>query len=241
MNQEFTVCSLQSSADRRDESRGRSFPASPLPAPRSPLRERSAFTLVEMLIVVALIGIMAAMITPSLQGLFGVAGRRGGVNTLSGAIEQARLAAIESGVSAYVGFPTSATNKELAYSSVIVFRAKRDGDANNYVPLSRWMRFPTGVFLDKDSIGSAVTTNSVPISGLIPKLGDQNLANVSAIEFDRFGRMKDQNKANAILRVGEGVLSGDQVTFRPSTNNHYALSIIPLTGRVQISDASTNP
>ena len=45
---------------------------------------------------------------------------------------------------------------------------------------------------------------------------------------------------NVRLRVGEGILNDSSVTFRPNSNAHYALTILPLTGRVQIADASTN-
>jgi len=193
-----------------------------------------------MLVVIGLIAILTALIAPSLQGLLGVAGRRGGANALAAAIEQARLAAVENGTAAYVGFGAAATNKDNAFSSLIVFRSKRDDEtaAPAYVPLSRWLRLPTGVYMDPASMSASATTN-VTASGMLPKLGPEALSSFPAIEFDRFGRLKDQTKT-PVLRVGEGILNDSSVTFRPNSNAHYALTILPLTGRVQIADASTN-
>jgi prepilin-type N-terminal cleavage/methylation domain-containing protein len=234
LNQEFTVCSFKSPAERRDESRRRSFPASPLPAPRSPLRERSAFTLIEMLIVIAIIALLTALTLPALQGLFGIAGRRGGANVLAGAMEQARLAALQHGVSAYVGFPTSLADKETGFNSVIIFRETRADEkmTNNgaaYSVLSRWLRYPRGVFVDPSTVPTATVS---PTN--LPKLGGQPVTQVATVQFDRYGKLKPETPLE--IRIGEGALNGSSVTFRPSPNNFSALKVLPLTGRVKITD-----
>jgi type II secretory pathway pseudopilin PulG len=188
-----------------------------------------------MLIVIAIIAILVGLVVPSLQGLFGVAGRRGGSNLLGGALEQARLAAIENGVPAYLGFPGGIDTDEASASSFIVFRGPREGETVNFVPLSRWIRLPTGVFIDPTSIQTAAT-NSLSVSGLIPKLNNANLSTVKGIKFDRFGRVEgDQNQLRE-LRVGEGTFSGSSVNFKPSANDYYILTLYPMTGRVRITD-----
>lgn len=204
-------------------------------------RVGAAFTLIEMLVVIAIIAILATLLVPSLQGLFGVAGRRGGANALSAALEQARLAAVENGTSAYVGFASASTNQDAAYSSLIVFRARRDDETNAvFVPLSRWLRLPTGVHLEPDSIASACTTNLTGLSGVLPRLGSESLAAAPAIEFDRFGRLRNQN-ITPVLKVGEGVVAAGDVRFRSGANALYAVTVLPLTGRVQITETNDTP
>jgi prepilin-type N-terminal cleavage/methylation domain-containing protein len=207
-----------------------------------PTRRPTAFTLVEMLIVIALVAILTTLLAPSLQGLFGVAGRRGGVNALSAALEQARLSAVENGTSAYVGFATASTNQDAKYNAVIVFRARRDDESGAaFVPLSRWLRLPTGVHLQPASISSAATTSVSSLTGVLPRLGSEQLASVPVIEFDRFGRLKNQGSTNSrVLVVGEGVVvDASTVQFRSGTNA-YALTVLPLTGRVQIADTNAS-
>ncbi len=170
---------------------------------------------------------------PALQGLFGVAGRRGGVNVLAGAMEQARLVALQHGVSAYVGFPTSLGDKEVAFNSVIVFRETRDDErATNPAPfavISRWLRYPTGVFVDPGTLPTA----TVSLTNL-PRLANQSVSQVSAVQFDRYGKLRPENRLR--IHVGEGVVEGASVKFRPTTNNFNALNVLPLTGRVKITD-----
>lgn len=228
----------------------------PVPASRSRNRPAGAFTLIELLIVAALIALMAALVAPSLQGLFGVAGRRGGASLLAGALEQARLAAIENGVKAYVAFPMESSpsgiaNNEASVNSFIVFRDARQDElavdpARIFVPLSRWIRLPKGVFLSPESVENGTATNETTIAtNTLPSLSSSQttfrLSKVRVVEFDRFGKLTGDPNDTRIVNVGEGVFLGNGVTFRPSTNDFYRVQLYPMTGRVKIVDNVTSP
>jgi hypothetical protein len=192
--------------------------------------------LVELLVVVAIIGVLSSLMVPAMQGLVGVGGRRGGMNMLSSTIEKARLAAIESGTTVYIGFPFSAADPAVGYSSVMVFREKIEGETDAIVPLSRWIRMPTGIYIESDGL-----TNKAVVGDLIPKLATSNgvvaVTQLSTMTFDRFGRLKPDDETVEI-RVGEK--ADPKGAFLKNAENHFLLTVQPLTGRVAVEDRSTN-
>ncbi len=201
-------------------------------------RRGRGFTLVEVLVVVAIIAVLSSLMVPAIRGLVGVGGRRGGMNTLSSTIEQARLAAIENGTTVYVGFPFGAADAESAFSSVIVYRDKRDDEtsASAVVPLSRWVRMPGGIFIESDSL------ETVPVEGAaLPKLVSSNgvsaVTELAVVTFDRFGKLKPDSQAVEI-RVGEKTEPAG--SFLINDENHFLLRVRPLTGRVTVEDRATN-
>ncbi len=201
-------------------------------------RAGGAFTLVEMLIVIAMVAILTTLIAPSLSGLFGVVGRRGGANAINTALDQARLAAIESGVPAFVFFPQGISN-DLAWSSLIVMRERRDDETpgTGPIPLSRWIRLPEGVFVEPASLAAAVNYSTNASAG-IPKLNNIQVSSFRGFAFDRFGRLSGAAATTTPpeIKVGEGLVNGDSLVFRRAENDYSALAIKPLTGRVKVTD-----
>ena len=201
------------------------------------VRRAAAFTLVEMLIVIALVAILTTLLAPAVQGLMGTSGRRGGLNTVTAVLDQARLAAIENGTTAYVGFPTNASNPTNGFSHVIVFRDARPDDTNqNPVAVTRWQRLPSGVFFQAGSgLNDAVTMRSIP-ARTFPRLGGaEDLTRVPALAFNRFGQLQGVTTTVSVL-LGEKIEPSG--AWRGSTSNYFELRIQPLTGRVIIDDAS---
>lgn len=202
----------------------------------------AAFSLIELLVVMALIAMLTALFVPALPGLLGVGGRQGGINIMSVALEQARLAAMESGGTAYVGFPLAAADTNAAYSSLIVFRDATDEEKQagaTYKPVTKWLRLPRGIYFEAGDGFSAGATNLTGIpANTLPKLSGQSLTEIVAIPFDRFGKLR-RGSSNVTILVGEKAFP--TAAFIRGADNRGELTIQPLTGRVKVTDAAGAP
>lgn len=69
----------------------------PHPAPMPRLRTRSGFTMIEMMVVLSILGILAAIAAPRLRSALANARMRGAKTTLAAALVTARAAAVQHG------------------------------------------------------------------------------------------------------------------------------------------------
>jgi prepilin-type N-terminal cleavage/methylation domain-containing protein len=204
----------------------------------APVR-RSAFSLVEMLVVIALVATLTVLLAPSIQSLMGVTGRRGGMSILAGALDQARIKAIESGQTVHLGFPFEAVDdEELARSHFILFRAAAEGDGTGieFVPIGRWSRLPSGVYM-QGGANFPVQELEIP-GGNLPQLDGNDVTRLQVLSFDRFGALR--GAAGPVeINVGEKVRPNDEGWLR-ADNNYFTLAVQRLTGRVEVRDNSEN-
>jgi len=115
-------------------------------------RAPAGFSVIELLVVVAIVALIAALSFSGTSGFLSPAGRLGATNMLLSAFEHARIAALESGQTVYVGFadldfPVAA----MRYASFLIFRETSDDEraagSGNYFVLKRWTPLPRNVAL----------------------------------------------------------------------------------------------
>jgi len=183
------------------------------------------FSLLEMLVVIGIIAVLSALALPAMQGLLGASGKRGGVNTVVNAIERARLAAIENGVSSYVAFAPITAHPEVNTRALMVFREPKEGETNR-VGLTRWMQLPPGVAYGNPPSGVATNTSWADLPRLPSPTGAVSSGNMPVIRFDRFGRVPPLSQANPAIVVYEG----------PAQKTKETITVQRLTGRVTVAE-----
>jgi len=211
----------------------------------------TAFTLLELLVVMGIIIIALAALVPAVTSLSKSGGRRAAHNSLLGGIEQARAEAIKSAQATYVVFPTftsgaQSTLDRYNYRSYAIFE---DDAANpgSVKQLTGWKSFPVGVALR--AAGVAALSNLADPAALTPPVAFSFAPDVSAAPFRCFKFNSNGEvqvpAGDVLLGIFEGyVNSGSEVaTTKDGSGNPSAVEYVTVsqfTGRAEPA-ASPNP
>ncbi len=143
------------------------MPGSSYIAALSFLRRRAAFSLVEMLAVMAIIVLLLAATLPAMRGLNQSESRRGAVGNMMSVLDRARMMAISDGLSTYVVFACKTPGSpqistDLWGHSYAIYQ---DGDNVSFTPVQKtpWMSLPKGLAfkVSEDMAGTNSTAHSI--------------------------------------------------------------------------------
>ena len=128
-------------------------------------RSRAAFTLVELLAVIGIMGLLAAVGVPALKGLTGSGGRKQALSQVMGALEIARNTAISISTNAAVIFPDStfASGDAYKYRSMAVVAWNTTNSNAPATMVGSWIVLPQGIALFPNSISALPQTSNISV------------------------------------------------------------------------------
>lgn len=201
---------------------------------------RRCFTLVEMIVVMAIMGVLIALALPALEKMTVGSSVNAGGNMIASQLQLARGYAISNRCRVAVVFPdnSSSTPDNLRLKSVLV--CKVDG-SNNFletIPNTKVEMFPVGAFLARlttdptnyDGTGTLPVVTGVPSLAVTgTNYGYPSTLSGPTVVYTPRGDL--DNQTTLYLTIAEGELNGTSVIVR-NKNNWRKYEINGFTGRV---------
>ena len=211
-------------------------------------RRVAGFSLVELLLVMAILVAMLSLAGPAIDRIAGVAGRSGAVNVLMNTFEQARVAALESATDVYVVFADrNHPDTDKRYRAFIVMR-KYDPELDpalppgtKYVALTKWQFLPKGISFRRVP-SSLVNSDNMTSLDLVGSgatfIGKGTLpATLPYVQFTStgiIGQPTDSNHLQVFIYEGFFDGSNDVATRKSGGNLLEQISFSRFTGRAQL-------
>ena len=194
---------------------------------RVTLRTRRAFSLLEILAVVAILGILMAFVGPAILSSFGASNLNKAGQTIGDQIALARQEALTRNREVQIRFYHVTNGQESGCSALQVWRVEPSDDKFTDIAVGRLQRLPEGVTISEDPALSPLLKADQSVQGRSNLPG--GLASYSGFRFLPGGGTGDAlTTANNFVTV-----QSSQETRNPP-KNFYTVQVHPLTGKISV-------
>jgi prepilin-type N-terminal cleavage/methylation domain-containing protein len=206
------------------------------------LKKQSAFSLLELLAVTAILALIAGLLAPALQGLTSPAGRKGAVTIVMNTLEQARVSAIETGREVVVVFWKKNGTDESQPDEQDAMLILRKNDAEAWEPITRWIKLPRGVLFHGEDEDSKILYDNSGLEAVcdtsIDSLpGKPSKNTLGAVHFSPTGAVQLPSTSNGLrIALTEGQRGADQslIVNKQKDGGHEIISLARYTGRATL-------
>lgn len=199
-------------------------------------RDRRAFSLVELLIVICIIGLLATLSVPALGSLRSAGNINQASLNVSLMLEQARSYAMANNTYVWVGFDNDEANSRLRVAAVSgLTGASTDIQTSaNYRPIVKVQTYDNMRLHTVGNLTGMVTDGALEISSSLlkfdQKVGGQNVTFKNALQFEPSGSVRFNDGIQRWINVGiQPFING-----QGNENNAAVFQVAGLTGELNI-------
>ena len=203
-------------------------------------------SLLELLSVSALIVLLAGLFFTSISSFSSSAGRRGAANVVMNTLEHARVAALESGQTVYVGFSDDDFPvAEMRYKAFLVFRETSDEEraagGKDYLVLRKWTRLPGHVAFKRVAGSVIPESGGQTFTGLAELLpGSQRDEAFPAVAFNSSGAVVSGSSPIELFLYEGYFANGNDIQTQQSGGLFEKITLSRYTGRAQFNVTTTD-
>lgn len=176
---------------------------------------RRGWSLLEILVVVAIIAVLGSVAAPAIQGIMQSTARQAAVDNVMAILDQARTLAVSQNRAAYVAFADETTDDAYRCRAMCIYLDDEDLTKISPVAQTGWLQLPSGICFRND-IPSLVNAPITEQSPLFVPPGAVAGKPFHYIKFNRTGAVEfpaDTNALRLILSAGLITSSGKYISL----------------------------
>ena len=196
--------------------------------PINPKNNYSAFTLIELLIVIAIVAVLSALTLPAFNSIRNAGGLTKSANDIAGILEQARAYAMAQNTYTWVGFrrDNADTPSDTLVVGVIASKTGSTNPAADAVPLGKLARFDNVKIVELSPSPALTAATAQLINSTLAFTNGTNKFISQVIRWDSRGEARISNSLSRLIEIGL------QDVVKRNTSNNAAVQISGLSGTV---------